>query len=234
MSIPKSLPTPATAVTTIAAVTLKRVMRGAMLWITVVAAVLPAIYAFAMSKTGVTPEENLAGAIRIEMALLGIVVSLLIAWPVGEEVDDRSATYLWSRPFPRWAILIGKLLALTPVAIVIFEIGWLITVLSIGGTITPAAILGLAAGVVVASLFAAAIALVLPRHSLALSIVVLGLLDQGIGNFPAAIHNLAYSYHTRVLAGYQDDSAVGSAIWLLAFAALWLWLGLRRIHKTQL
>lgn len=230
----RSLPSVATVIGTIAGVTLKRVMRGALLWVTVGLALLPALYGVLASKTESNLDNAAQAAFSMELLLLAVAAAMIVAWPVGEEIDDRSATYLWSRPFPRWTILAGKLAALTPVVVAMFVLGWTAVIAATTKTFTVAPYASLVAGAVAASLAAAGMAMVLPKHPFAIALLVLGVLDQPIGAMPSSIHFIAISHHVRVLAGYSSGDTSSSIIGLVVLAAAWTWVALWRIHKTQL
>ena len=221
------LPASATVVRVIAGVTLRRAFRSLLL-VSVLCAVLPAIYALLSRDTDVDT------MFTMETLLLGIVTPLLVGWPIGEEIDDKTATYLWARPIERWTILAGKLIALAPIVFGVFMLGWLAVAGIIKHGMDGQIIAALGRAVVAMSCTAAGLAMLLPKHPLLLSLIVLAIIDQTIGAMPGGVHNAAISHQARVMAGASEGNATTAAIVLLVISAFWLYIGLWRIKKTQL
>jgi ABC-type transport system involved in multi-copper enzyme maturation permease subunit len=173
-------------------------------------------------------------AFGMETLLMGIVAPLIVGWPIGDEIEDKTATYLWARPIARWTVLIGKLAALAPIVFAVFMLGWLAVAAVTGVAPSGQQIGALALGAFAASCAAAGLALLLPKHPLILSLIVLAVIDQTLGAMPASIRTVTISQNTRVLGGISDGDPTSAAITLLVITALWLYLGLWRIKKTQL
>ena len=110
---PRSVPSGLATTRTMASLTLRRLTRGRALGVSLVIAALPVAYAAAMRAVGQTGigQELFA----FEVLVLAVLAPMLVGSSIGEEIEDRTTTYLWSRPVPRWAILAGKLAALAPV-----------------------------------------------------------------------------------------------------------------------
>src|SRR5258706_12391348 len=95
------VPTAAGAIGTIARLTLVRLTRGKLLWVSLVIAFLPTLLAAA-----VPDKRSLVGLLfGIELFTIAVIPTLFVAPSIGEEIEDRTATYLWSRPLARWTIL---------------------------------------------------------------------------------------------------------------------------------
>ena len=224
------IPSSATAVGAIARVSFRRALR-AMLLVSVLCAFLPALFALLSRQS----HNLVSDGFTMETLLLGIVAPLIVGWPIGDEIDDRTATYLWSRPLARWTILAGKLTALVPIVFAVFAVGWLAFGGAAGGApFEPLGFVALVLGSIVCSSAAAGLALLLPKHPLILSLIVLAVVDQTLGAMPASIRQITISHQAQVLAGVADGDALGAAIALVVISAFWLWLGLWRVRRIQL
>src|SRR5262245_53382497 len=107
----KTVPSTGAALATLVGVTLRRLSRQRALWVLLLISLLPAFLAsFLHGRTSIF--DLVATSQLIVTALLA---SVFVAASVGEEIEDRTTTYLWSRPIARWTIIVGKLLALAPV-----------------------------------------------------------------------------------------------------------------------
>src|SRR5262249_18729219 len=116
----RPVPTTLSPVWTLAAITLKRLGRGKALWIGALSAALPPVFGIAFSATrlhahgGTRAPDDL---FSITVGLLAMLPAMFVGSSIGEEIEERTSTYLWSRPIARWAVLAGKLCALTPIVI---------------------------------------------------------------------------------------------------------------------
>jgi ABC-type transport system involved in multi-copper enzyme maturation permease subunit len=216
---------------TLAGVTLKRLTRGKALWIAAVLAALPVGFAAVLGALGrrASPRELLAPS----LLLFAVLPALLVGASVGEDIEDRTSTYLWSRPIVRWAVLAGKLLALTPIVAALIVGSWATAAALAAGAPSVASCLGLAAGAAATSLVVAGIAVVVPRHGMALTIAYM-LVDLFVGELPFSVQQLAVTYHTRVLAGLDGAPAIAAPlIGLAVIAGVWTAIGLRRIRRIE-
>lgn len=225
-------PSTFSSVWTLATVTFTRLTRGKALWIGGLIACLPIIYAQAVAASGhVSPPDELFMFLR---PLLALFPAMFVGASVGEELEDRTASYLWSRPLPRWAVVAGKLLALAPFVIALLVGAWVIAVLSATKQPpTAASCAAIAAGALAASVVAAGVATCVPKHSTALPIGYL-LVDNFLGVLPLSVSKISISAQTRVLAGMADGSLVTAAISLAAITAVWAAIALLRIRKLEI
>jgi ABC-type transport system involved in multi-copper enzyme maturation permease subunit len=160
---------------------------------------------------------------------------MFISASIGEEIEERTSTYLWSRPIARWAVLAGKLCALTPLVIALIVGGWYVA-LETESVHAPVAASGLAlaAGCVAASLVAAGIASVLPKHGMVLTIGYM-LVDLFIGALPFSLRELSILHQTGVLAGVggEPPSSQSALIAMAAVSGIWGVVAFQRIRTLE-
>ncbi len=227
----RAVPPTSVMIRTLAGVTLARLTRGKALWIAAILAALPVMFAAVLQGRGrpASPSELFAPS----LLLFAVLPALLVGASVGEEIEDRTSTYLWSRPIVRWAVLAGKLIALTPIVVALSVGGWALATALSHDVPSVAGCLGLAAGAIASSLVVAGIAVVVPRHGMALTIAYM-LVDLFIGELPFSLQQLAVTYHIRVLAGLEGPPAVAAPlIGLAVIAGVWTAIGLRRIRRIE-
>jgi ABC-type transport system involved in multi-copper enzyme maturation permease subunit len=230
-AVPGSLST----VWTLAGVTLRRLTRGKALWVAVLFAVLPVAYAILVRSGQRHFNESAKDLFTVSTLLLAIVPAMFVSASIGEEIEERTSTYLWSRPIARWAVLVGKLCALTPLVIVLIAGGWYIALTTERAQAPLAATgLALAAGCVAASLVAAGIATVLPKHGMVLTIGYM-LVDLFIGAMPFSLREVSILHQTGVLAGIGGDPpATQSALIAMAVVSgIWGVVAFLRIRVLE-
>jgi len=228
-----AVPSALSAIATLAAVTLKRLGRGKSVWIGVGLVALPVAYAVARRVRGaaVAPGELFTAA----MVLLALLPPMFVGSSIGEDLEDRTSTYLWSRAIPRWAVLAGKLCALTPVVIVLLAGSWYATIQT-GTTVAPslASVLAMIAGCIAASLIAAGIATVVPKQGMVLAIGYL-LVDNFIGALPFSLAELSITHQAKLLAMLDGPQPIATPlIAMAAVSGLWLTIGLVRIGRLEM
>lgn len=220
-------------VRTIAGVTLRRLSRGKALWIGALLAALPAIFAVIFRRWAHAPA--IGDLFRMSTLLLVLLPAMFVGASVGEELEDRTSTYLWSRPLERWTVLAGKLCALAPIVIALVVGSWLAAYrLGLGELPGAASAFALGAGCIAASVTAAGISTVVPRHGMALTIGYL-LVDLFIGSLPFSLQQLSISYQVHTLshlAGGEPETA-GPAIGLAAITGVWALIALLRIRRFE-
>jgi ABC-type transport system involved in multi-copper enzyme maturation permease subunit len=218
---------------TLIGVTLTRLGRGKALWIGVMFAALPVITAAILASYHVAPTHDDAFFLVLQL-LLGLLVAMFVASSIGEEIEARTGTYLWSRPIARWAVLAGKLCALTPIVVGLIVAAWSASIM-VWTQAAPAAIsyLALVVGGAAACLVAAGISTLVPRHAMALTIGYL-LVDNFVAAMPFSLRELAVAHQISALAGLTDDAGVVTPlIALVAIAGVWTAIGLRRIRSLE-
>lgn len=231
---PRTVPSGLATTWTMASLTLLRLTRGRALGVSLVIAALPVAYAAAMravDRSGVGPE-----LFAFEVLVLAVLAPMLVGSSIGEEIEDRTATYLWSRPVPRWAILAGKLAALAPVAMLVIAGSWAAASFAAWGTLPGVRTTGaLAAGALVVSLAAMGISALGPRHGTALTISYLLFFDLPLGVLPATVQRISISFQVRALSGAwsAEGSALGAVIALSVIAAIWTAVAALRIRRLE-
>ena len=175
----------------------------------------------------------------VEMSMLtnAVLAALLVAGLIGEEFEDKTMTYLWSRPLPRWSVITGKMLALVPLAAALAAGGVAFAVNASGDhDHAPLARIaeGIAAGMLARSAIAAAWATLVPRQSLALTIAYLFFFDFPLGLIPARLQSVSVLFHESQLTGVAHDEGITSAIiGLVAISGVWLGVALWRVRRIE-
>jgi ABC-type transport system involved in multi-copper enzyme maturation permease subunit len=227
------VPATLSPVWTLAAVTLKRLGRSKALWIGGMLAALPIVYAAVIHKGRFSASAD--DLFARSTLLLTLLPAMLVGASIGEEIEDRTSTYLWSRPIARWAVLAGKLCALTPIVIVLIVGGWYAgVILWAGAAPSLTSCVALAAGCVATSLVAAGIATVVPKHGMALTIGYM-LVDRFIGSIPFSLNGLSITNQTRELANlFGGQPAIATPlIAMIAVSGLWGAVGFVRIRRLE-
>lgn len=222
------LPGTASTLATIARLTLRRLRAGRAPWVGVAIAIAPLLFAAAMRGHG-----DAEASFVIELLLLGVLPPLFVASSVGEELERRTATYLWSRPIARWTVLAGKLLALAPLAAALVALSWLATAaVATSGPPDAASTVGLAAGAGAIALLSAGIATLAPRHGLALAIAYVMFIDLPIGQLPLSLSSLSITHQVSALADGHAIAA-GPLVTMAAIGGAWLAIGLWRVRRLE-
>jgi ABC-type transport system involved in multi-copper enzyme maturation permease subunit len=208
-------------------------MRGKALWIGLLIAGIPIMFASVMSA--LTTEKHPDYVLVFSMLVLALVPAMLISASIGEEIEDRTSTYLWSRPIARWAVLAGKLCVLTPVVIALIVVGWCVAIQRATGALPSLqSCAALAGGCVATSLVSAGIATLVPKHSMALTIVYL-LIDIFVGNLPFSLQQLSITHQVSELADvmHAQPALATPLIAMAAMAGLWGVIAVLRIRQLE-
>jgi ABC-type Na+ efflux pump permease subunit len=222
--------TAASAVATIAALTWRRLRRGRAVWVGLVIAVLPVVFAALLGSRGAGRAHG-GEILLIELFLLAVLPALFVASSIGEDIEDRTTTYLWSRPLPRWTIVAGKLVALVPVVIALSVGSWLAACAVGGQTPTPTSCAALAGGATAVSLVAAGIATLVPKHGMPLTICYVLLFDMSVGFVQASLRQISLTFHVRAIAEHNHVGSDGIA--MAVVAAIWTALAMIRIRRLE-
>ena len=229
----KLVPSALASTLTMAALTWKRLIRGRALWVSLVIAFLPIAYAGATGQTHATAGDEI---FVFEVLVAAVLAPMFVASSIGEEIEDRTTTYLWSRPIPRWSIIAGKLLILVPVAIAVVVGSWALSA-QIAWHAWPTArtCASLAAAVGVLSVASAGIATLAPRHGMALTICYFLFFDSPLGVLPATLRELSITHQVRALSGIWPTE-IGLQTPLIALAILagvWGTIAATRIRRLE-
>ena len=233
------------ALTVQAGWTVRRLVRGRLLWVALLFALGPVAFTFLVVQFGRAARwEVLFPPLLL---LVRIVAPLLSAALIADEFEDRTFTYLWSRPLPRWSVLAGKLLGTVPVSVALMCIVTIICYqLGARGAVPaapwPELALPRALGAVSLSALALAlagggIAVLVPRHGLGVGYAYVLVLDTSLGAMPFSIQRLSISFHADVLGGLEPPgetaTAGASAAWLVGIGLFWLALALWRLARSE-
>lgn len=224
----------------------RRLVRGRALWITGLLALVPALLALLSGdKSSPDVSSRWEGPTELGLRFIAqLAPALHLANALGEELELRTYTYLWSRPIHREALLLGKLLGALPIllAATLLSIGlaWPIALGDMAGTELPLlgqTLLAAAATCVAASCFAIGIGALVPKHPfvLALGVLAAGQVMSVVPN----VANLSISHHARALAGRPDfgggaETPAAAATWLAILAFVWLVVAVWRARKAEL
>jgi len=233
------------AVTVLAGLTWKRILRGRTKWSTgVLLAVPPVIAASTLARV-----EDPANrwSIVAELTLRSIVLLapvLHLATAVNEENEGKTYTYLWSRPVRREALLFGKMLAVVPAiaAVAVLSLAAAYAIVALGpGAMQPAWLWRSAGaavlGVVAASCFAVGIGALFTRHPLVVAFGYVFFAEQILPQVKA-IQNISTLYHVKVIAqlprGFDVSGDTGGAVIALAIlSTIWLGLAVWRVRRLE-
>ena len=220
----------------IAQLTRVRLFRGRAVWVSVVIAALPIVFASAVRAQG--QHSNMQVDVLVfQTLLLAVLPAMFVASSIGEDIEDRTTTYLWSRPVPRWSVLAGKLVALAPLSAALVVGSWIASVFA-GTHAMPSglSILALATGAIAVCLVSAGIASLVPKHGMPLTIAYMLFFDIPVGVMPVSLAELSVTHQLRALAQVVPeirDAPSGGAIGLAVLGTIWLGIALWRIRRLE-
>jgi len=226
------VPSATTAMLALARLTLKRATRGKLIWISLGIAMLPMLFAATLS---IGHHSNvLEPAFGMELFVVAILPPLFCAPAIAEELEDRTASYLWSRPIPRWVLLAGKLLALAPFAMLCVVASWLLTAY-VGLQHAPPAdtILAVATGAFGVGVTASGIASLAPKRGMALAIIYILIIDLPVGQIPASLAWLSVTHAATTIAGFETAPASEGVLALSVLCAIWLSVSFWRLSRIE-
>lgn len=228
----RTVPSTLDVLATMIRVTLVRLFRGRAVWVCIGISLLPLVVAGALGSRHNVVEEFLS---VVEILVLVVLPPVFVASSIGEEIEDRTTSYLWPRPIPRWAIVVGKLVALAPIAIALVLAGWFVSVQAATNHPPSAeSLIAFGAGALAISIMSAGIATIVPKQGMALSILYLALIDFPLGLVPASFQAVSITRQIVVLAGLTSEpNPVKAAITILLLAGLWLAIGLLRLRRRE-
>jgi ABC-type transport system involved in multi-copper enzyme maturation permease subunit len=235
MSPPRTHEVPSTGSTiwTLAAITLKRLLRGKTLWIGIGLVAIPLVFAIVRQARHAPASAD--DLFAMAMLVLAVLPAMYVAASVGDDIENRTSTYLWSRAIPRWAVLAGKLVALTPVVIALMVGSWYATIqLGTGAPPSLPTLYALTAGCIAAAVTAGGIATVVPKQGMVLTITYL-LADNAVGALPFTLAEVSITHHAKRLAHLEGGPLPIAAplIGLAIIAGLWAVIGVVRLRRLE-
>ncbi|MCA9676218.1 MAG: ABC transporter permease subunit [Kofleriaceae bacterium] len=222
----------------VARVTLVRAMRNKSLWVAAFIAFLPEVFAgVAVRDPSIDRWE---AVLAMWITCMTVATPVLLAASIGEEFEERTMTYLWSRPLPRWSILTGKLVALVPILWLIGAAGLMLPWFTVFGrlasehpSVLTDSLIGSAFGAIGLAAITTALTTLAPKHGTSLSITYLLFVDGTLSHFDAKISNVSVLFHSRQLALATSEGA-GTAIgWILGLAAFWMMIAVWRVRRLE-
>jgi hypothetical protein len=193
------------------------------------------------------PRERWAAVCMLTLRSLVMLAPIVhLATVVAEENDGRTYTYLWSRPVPRHALVLGKLLAVAPplmvAAVAALAIAFAIVSAGPGDTDPswlPRALGAAAAGVLGASCFAVGVGALVPRHPLVVALGWVLFAEQVLSAVPA-VQNLSPLFHVMAIADIpgvrltlKGMSSLPPYPSLAVLSAVWLGIAIWRVRSIE-
>lgn len=216
---------------TMAVLTWRRLIRGRALWVSVLIAVIPVIYAGAVPSHARLSIQNQLFAFAL--LVMAVLAPMFVGASIGEDIEDRTATYLWSRPVPRWTVLAGKVVALAPLAAAIVVGSWGLSGWVAWSRVPPAeSFAALALATLVVSLISMGIASLAPKHGMALTIIYMLFFDFPVGVLPATLREISVSYQARALLDPEVSTAHG-LVAMGVIAGVWTLIATWRIRRLE-
>jgi ABC-type transport system involved in multi-copper enzyme maturation permease subunit len=234
-------------VSAVARLTWMRLWRSRSPLVTLLLAAAPPLLAGLVVAAGRNDAEDAwaAGAyIGLGLALF-IAAAVLLAPSIGEELETRTYTYLWSRPLRRRVVVFGKLLGIAPALVGLFAISltvtWGVAFRGEAGDHLGDLARALLAVVLVtgaSASFAIAAGTLFPRRPLGMVLGYVFAIER-LGTLVAALSDISVPYHAAAIldirppgivpSGDLMDGVIGLAWW----SALWLAVAVWRVERTE-
>lgn len=225
-----SVPSVSFVITTLAGITLRRLSRGRAIWVAVAIALLPVL--LAVSKI----PWSMTDVFTLSLTSMTVLAPMFIGTSLGDEIEERTTTYLWSRPMPRWTVLAGKLAAIVPMIALFAAGGWILANLARGTGMPPVmSVVAIVLGAFGISMIATALATVAPKHGMAIAIMYLVFFDLPLGAMPFKLKVLSMTYQLSVVSGEfpANPSATSGLLWALGLSVAFGGLSAWRISKLE-
>ncbi len=194
-----------------AGLTWTRLRRGRLLYVCAVLLALPIVGTGALAIAGYQDSGFFNDVMELYFRFLIPFVPALLASPVvAEEIDAKTYTFLFARPAPRSALVLGKYVAVVVPTIVVTVVAvaacWLLAMVRVPDRMAEqlphlaqaelAAVLGTLAFASLASVLGS----LFTRHPFMGVIAYLLVVEAGLGSAPVVLNLLAISWHLRNLA----------------------------------
>lgn len=223
----------------IARLTLQRFLRSRVLWLAGVFALLPMVPFALGAGVDDSVEQRWHDYVEAMSYMHMLVASLLMAPAIAEEIEDKTYTYLWSRPIPRWSVLAGKLLTGSSIAAAMLVASALVATLVTGMPdllVLLQSMMALVLGVVTVGIVAASLGMLLPKHAIAASLTYFMVVDLVLGSIPFAAARISVSHNvTELGVGTDGESSIPmSLLWLAIVGLAWGLLALWNLARKEL
>jgi ABC-type transport system involved in multi-copper enzyme maturation permease subunit len=208
-----------------------RLRRGRLLWLCLSLLALPVPVTAAVAASGSWGRGLFDDVLEVYFRfLLPFLAALLGAPALSEELETRTVTYVFARPAPRAALVLGKWLAsaapLGLSAALSVPLVFGLTMLRFPED-APGQLAHLAAVEVAVLLGAAAFAglavlggVLFRRHAFAAVAGYLLVIELGLGSAPVVLNLATFSWHLRNLADLPHPSAIAFSLTVPAWASL--------------
>ncbi len=229
----------------IARLTWTRTLRSRALWITALLVVLPILFAllFAVEGASAGNSHEVVCVLVVRLMIL-LAAALHLAPAIADEVEVGTISYLWSRPVPRYAVLVGKIIAIAPILAIGFgaaiAISWGIAGSAGGDPFEGISLvrveLAAMAEIVGACAFAAGAGALFPKHPFVFVMAYVLLGEQLLSVVPG-LGFLSVAHHALEAAGLpsggKGEDLSSAVIGLAVLSAIWLGVGLWRLGLTE-
>jgi ABC-type transport system involved in multi-copper enzyme maturation permease subunit len=213
-----------------------RMRRGRVVWLAAAMFALPLVYVAGLAIAGHWGRGLFDDVSELYFRfLIPFVPALTASAAVAEEIENKTFTFVFARPAPRGALVIGKLWAATVPALLVvvpsLAIAWVVAQLRFPADMADTwphllrVELAAVAGLCAYGALAAAIGTLFSRHPLVAVLVYLMLIEEGLGSAPIVINLIAVGWHLRNIADLPLPATTfmaltvpwwGSALWALA------------------
>lgn len=233
-----SAPSASSAVFAIARLTGLRFMRSRVLLIASVFAILPMVPFALGAGVDETVDQRWRDYLKAMAYMHMLVASLLMSPAIAEEIEDKTYTYLWSRPIPRWSVLAGKLITGTCVASALLLASAMVATSVTGmpeASVLVRSLLAIVLGVMAVGVISSSLGILLPKHAIAASLTYFMVLDLILGSIPFAAARISVSHNViEIGVGPAEASTPMSLLWLAIVSAVWGLLALWNLSRKEL
>jgi ABC-type transport system involved in multi-copper enzyme maturation permease subunit len=213
-----------------------RFRRGRLLWLAAAMFALPLVYVVGLAIAGHWGRGLFDDVCELYFRfLIPFVPALTASAAVAEEIENKTFTFVFARPAPRGALVIGKLWAATMPAILVvvpsLALAWVAAQLRFPADMADTwphllrVELAAVAGLCAYGALAAAIGTLFSRHPFVAVLVYMMLIEEGLGSSPLVLNLIAVGWHLRNVAELPLPATTfmaltvpwwGSALWALA------------------
>lgn len=207
-----------------------RLKRGRLLWTCAILLALPILGAAALVIGGHWGTGLFDELMEIYFRFLVPFVPALLASPIiAEEIESRTFTFVFARPAPRPALVMGKYFAVV-VPVLLAQLAavtliYFISLLRFPGDIGSnlghlgTTVLAVALGTLVFAAIALALGSAFTKHPFVGVVLYLLLIEAGLGSAPIVLNLMAMSWHLRNLAGLPVPDIAFMALHVPAYAS---------------
>jgi ABC-type transport system involved in multi-copper enzyme maturation permease subunit len=188
-----------------------RMRRGRIVWLAAALFALPLVYVVGLAIAGHWGRGLFDDVCELYFRfLVPFVPALTASAAVAEEIENKTFTFVFARPAPRGALVVGKWWAATVPAVIVtaasLVVAWVVASLRFPADMADtwphllrvelAAIAGLCAY----GALATALGTVFSRHPLVAVLVYLMLVEEGLGSAPIVLNLATIAWHLRNVA----------------------------------